>query len=100
MPNNNFVMNVSPDLQNVIQSFDNWSMPFDFSKYVLSSPHLTEDSRLQFKIIWETAVDSNNWKDVDLVLGCKIAQNRLELIAILSENAIACIVRAASYEWR
>jgi hypothetical protein len=50
--------------------------------------------------MWLIAISSNNWKDLDVILGCKVTQNRLKQSYELPDNVILNIVKAASYEWR
>lgn len=87
-------------LETVIFSFDNWSHPWAFFKFVVNNQSLTDKDVDLFKSIWLTATDSYNWKDSDLVIGCKVTQKKLSKLYELSDDAIAIIVRAASYEWK
>ena len=95
-----FTYTMAQSLNNIILLFDNWSQPWTFKTFIINNTALNDDAKQLFELILATASDSNNWKDVDLILGCKITQNRLTKSFPLSEDAVAAIVRAASYEWR
>lgn len=87
-------------INDVILLFDNWSQPWTFKTFVNENSQLSDAEKELFKSIWNVASDSSNWKDCDLISGCKITQNRLMKFFSLSEDAITNIVRAVSYEWR
>lgn len=61
---------------------------------------LTKNDIVEFDNIWKTAIDFNNWRDTDLVLGCKITYQRLKEEFKLSDECISIFVRLASYEWK
>ncbi len=87
-------------LETEILNFDNWLLPWTFHDSIIYSLSITYEDKELFKTIWATAIDSSNWKNSDLVTGRKVAEARLSELYRLSDNAIANIVRAASYEWR
>lgn len=61
---------------------------------------LSEAEKELFEKIWKKANDFENWNNSDLSLGCKITHQRLKESFNLSDEAIAKIVRIASYEWK
>ncbi|MBK7668459.1 MAG: hypothetical protein IPJ32_14655 [Sphingobacteriaceae bacterium] len=89
-------------IQNIeiaILSSKNTSYYSQLIKYIDKS-NLSENERILFDKIWAEAIDFSNWNDSDLSLGCKITHERLRKNFKLSDEAIAKIVRIASYEWK
>jgi len=70
------------------------------SDTVKQSQLLTEADRKLFEDMWAAAVDIENWRQYDLILGCKNTQHRLREEFGFTDEAIAIFVRFASYDWR
>ena len=88
------------NLETIISAFNNWSQPWNFYSFVKSNVQLTDWEKEKFEEVWETAMDSTNWKDADLILCCKMTQNKLKKMYNLSDDTIGKIVRAVSYDWK
>ncbi|MCA6437617.1 MAG: hypothetical protein IM600_17185 [Bacteroidetes bacterium] len=88
------------DLEKVILSFNNWSYPWKFQEFVLTSDKLSESDKEIFKDIWLKAGDIEIWNDCDLILACKACHFYIKNNYELSDNVVGLITRALSYSWR
>jgi hypothetical protein len=87
-------------LEQAILSYTDWGQPGHFEESISNNSALNETEKAHFMHLWRLANDVENWKDVDLVLGCKNANNSIREVSSLDDRALAVIVRAASYQWK
>lgn len=87
------------NLENIILSFENWSHPWTFKESILKNPKLSVDEAKIFDEIWTKTSGTEFWKDLDLILSCKTAQSFIRDNYNLSDEVIAKIVRALSYNY-
>lgn len=88
------------NLENTILSFDNWLQPWTFCETILKSNALSVDESKKFEELWNKVSGVEFWRDYDLVLSCKASHSFIRENYELSDNAIAKIVRALSYNYR
>ena len=88
------------NLENIILSFENWSQPWTFKETISKDPELSVDEAKIFDEIWTKTSSTEFWKDLDLVLSCKATQSFIRNNYNLSDDAIAKIVRALSFNYR
>lgn len=87
------------NLENIILSFENWSKPWIFKESILKNPELSTEEAKIFNEIWTKTSGTEFWKDFDLVLSCKTTQSFIRDNYNLSDEVIAKIVRALSYNY-
>ncbi|ADE53324.1 hypothetical protein [Coraliomargarita akajimensis] len=89
------------NLEEAVRSFDEWEFPWKFGEKVKEALAESDSSLKKFEAISNLAGERENWFQGDLVIGCKITQNRLnEMFPDVPEDVLACFVRSASYDWR
>lgn len=71
-----------------------------FDELLKLSKTLSDEDIKTLKLIWDTAVDFNNWNSSDLILGCKITHKKLKDKFNLTNESTAVLVRLASYDWK
>lgn len=87
-------------LEDKILSFDNWAQPWTFFEFVTSDKTLNEHDLNLFKEIYAKGGAYELWNGFDLILGCKTSHSFIAENYKLTDQAIANIVRALSYEWK
>jgi len=86
------------NLTDAVSAFTNWSAPWTFVESVREQLDPGE-SRL-FDAVVAEASRFEHWNTADLVLGCKIAHRETKkMFPEVDHQAIASVVRAASYDW-
>ena len=88
------------DLQSTILSFDNWTRPWMFYEFISYDKELSSTDLELFKEIWTKASDFELWNFSDLTLGCKAAHKCIKDNFSLTDETVAKIVRAISYQWK
>ena len=88
------------DLQSTILSFDNWTQPWTFYEFISSDKELMLTDLELFKEIWTNANDFELWNFSDLTLGCKASHKFIKDNFSLTNETVAKIVRAISYQWK
>jgi hypothetical protein len=84
-----------------ISSFDDWSYPWTFKTSVRGKLGSQKEDLELFEALFTEASRPEHWQQVDLVLGCRIAQNEMKSrFPQVDDSSIASIVRSASYDWR
>jgi hypothetical protein len=88
------------NLEDTILTFENWSQPWNFRETILKSSELTDEESTIFDQLWDKVSGLEFWRDYDLVLSCKASHSFIRENYELSDEAIAKIVRALSYNYR
>lgn len=87
-------------LEEKISKFDNWIQPWTFYSYIANDKNLTDQQLYLFNEIWTKAGGAEIWNNQDLALCCKTSYEFIAENYSLTEESIAIIVRALSYQWR
>ena len=87
-------------LEDKILSFANWTQPWKFYEFVTNDKILTDTEINLFNEIWKKAGDFELWNNCDLILGYKASQTFIAKHYNLTDESIANIVRALSYQWK
>jgi hypothetical protein len=96
-----FNVKMQMNLQEAVQSFDQWHYPWQFFDHVKNQLAGNAEEIAIAETIHEEANRQDHWMDADLVMGCKIAQNELRArFPDIDEHILALFVRAASYSYR
>ena len=86
-------------LNAALANYDSWERPWEFVQYVERLADLSASEREVFAAVWSEAIAERHWTLVDPLWGCKLAHNALRArFSDLSHEAIAAVVRAASYQ--
>jgi hypothetical protein len=95
-------MDKHEQIEQAIAAFTTWERPWEFRGRVLQSPLLDAHGRAVFEKLWSLAARSPAWQTfTDLAVAGDAVRVRLGVAdPALSPEALYCIVRAASYEWR
>ena len=87
------------DIETKISNFNNWGQPWTFHTFVCSDQSISLKSIELFNEIWIKASDFELWHNDDLILGCRASHKFILDNYSLTDETIAKIVRAISYEW-
>jgi hypothetical protein len=88
-------------LVTVIESYKAWDRPEEFFATISSDSSLYEADREQLQRIWESACDSQLWKQEDLGACAADANARIAVsFPWLSAFARAQMINGAAYHWR
>jgi len=86
-------------LNEAITIFSDWDKPWLFAEKVEALIEKTEIN--EFRILMSEATNEENWKDMDLILGCKVTHQKLKAnFSYLSDKSIGAVVRAVSFQWK
>lgn len=88
------------EIESVVASFNNWSQPWAFYKYVNGNSSLTIEQKLFFEDLYKKAGDVKFWNFNDLKIGYANCKSYLKENYAWSDVAIDNIARALSYEWK
>ncbi len=87
-------------LEEAILSFRDWERPWSFLPQV-NGWLGTAASRTSFGYLWSEATAARHWNNPGLgQAGMAVEQTLRERYPSLSQDAVAAVVRAASYQWR
>lgn len=88
------------EIERIVTSFNNWSQPWAFYKFVNGNSSLTTAQKIIFMDLYKKAGDFKIWDFKDIKMGCANCKSYLKENYPLSDSAIDNITRALSYEWK
>lgn len=88
------------ELEDIIESFNDWSKPWIFYKFIINNNKIPSDQKNYFKQLYKEVSEFKLWNNSDLNVSINNCTALLTEKSNLRQKSIDQIINTIAYEWR